>query len=167
MFLKKNQTNHTFKYFCQPCDTSYSSQYFPLYSYLFFLQLLSFIFYYYHLTVSVFSLLQMVRTCWLYYFSKFIELLDTVSICNIIKEVVMFPFHSRRTSAVEAGGIYCYLFSLPVFNYWNTIKVFTLIISSSHFIVPLHCCSLIIRKNVNKGTHTFKNLGSPDNLSNG
>lgn len=29
--------------------------------------------------ISVWSL-QMARTCWLYYFSKFIELLDTVSI---------------------------------------------------------------------------------------
>jgi len=43
----------------------------------------------------------MVRTCWLYYFSKFIELLDTVSICSLTKEVVMFPFQSR-TGAV--GG---------------------------------------------------------------
>lgn len=73
---------------------------YSLYTY-FYLQLLSLIYDYYDLTIC-FSLLQMVRTCWLYYFSKFIELLDTVSICSLIKEVVMFPFHSRRNGAV--GG---------------------------------------------------------------
>lgn len=87
MFLKKNQTNHTFKYFCQPCDDTY---FFYVVTY-FFLQLLSFIYDYYDLTIS-FLLLQMVRTCWLYYFSKFIELLDTVSICSLINEVVVFLF---------------------------------------------------------------------------
>lgn len=69
----------------------------------------------------------MVRTCWLYYFSKFIELLDTVSIGSLIKEVVMFPLHTRRAGSV--GGINCFLFSPSIFAYSNIINMFTPLLS--------------------------------------
>uniref|UniRef100_A0A8C9FNG2 Elongation of very long chain fatty acids protein n=1 Tax=Pavo cristatus TaxID=9049 RepID=A0A8C9FNG2_PAVCR len=50
--------------------------------------------------------LRMVRTCWLYYFSKFIELLDTVSICSLTNDVLMLPFLSKRTAAAGAEGTF-------------------------------------------------------------
>ncbi|NWW39635.1 ELOV7 protein, partial [Panurus biarmicus] len=55
--------------------------------------------------------LRMVRTCWLYFFSKFIELLDTVSICSLIKELVLWYmfFHTlAQNTCCNTTTMFCF-----------------------------------------------------------